>query len=463
MQQNKQKIHFIGIGGIGMSALAELMQAQGHQVSGSDRVGNNNTERLQNLGVHLSTNHSNDNINGCDIVVYSSAISDENCEMKTAKQKGIPMIKRGQLLATLFNKEFGIAVAGTHGKTTTSSMIAHLLLHAGMDPTYAIGGILHQKGSPAYLGKSNYFVAESDESDGSFLLLNPKIAVVTNIDEDHLENYEGDFKKLTSAFLQFIHNIDEDGLAIICIDNPIIKSLIPQIKRPFITYGFDETADYQAKNFSAKGLVSWFDCQRNDYLTEVCLSLPGRHNVSNATAVIALAEYLNIDEDVWLDALAHFGGVGRRFEYHGKYSLPEGCAEIYEDYGHHPNEIKATISAAQLAWPHSRLVLVFQPHRYTRTRDLMQEFADVLSEVDELILLEIYSAGEAEIQGVSSKALHQLIMQKGKVKPKLILDDKQLDDALQTLLQDNDIVIFQGAGSIGQMAKLVVNGSHAKN
>ncbi len=454
---DKKRIHFIGIGGAGMCGLAEIAFLQGYTVSGSDASSNQATDRLAKMGIRLSTSHDASNLKNAEAVVYSSAVKDHNVELQAARQAGLLCVKRGELLAELFNAKFGIAIAGTHGKTTTSSLVSHLLLHANLKPTFVIGGILNEVGSSAYLGSSNYFVAESDESDKSFLYLRPKIAIITNIDEDHLENYNGDFNELKKGFLDFIHNVDPKGLVIVCLDDPIIAELIPKIKRPIITYGFSEKADYRARDFSAKGLSTFFKVERKGKLTSLSLNLPGIHNVLNALAVIVLAEHLKVPEENYLEAMAHFAGVGRRFQYHGNYSLPKGEVQVYEDYGHHPNEIKATIQAAKHAWPDSRVAVIFQPHRYTRTRDLMEEFAKVLLDADVLVLLDIYSAGETEIPGITSQVLVDLINAHEKIPAKLIRIIEDLNAELRKLLQPGDIVLFQGAGSVGQMAKLFIS------
>lgn len=452
-----KRIHFIGIGGAGMCGLAEILHLRGYTVTGSDASQNQKTDQLSALGIHLSTHHDANNIHNIDAVVYSSAIKENNVELQAARKAGLPCVKRGELLAELFNAQYGIAVAGTHGKTTTSSLVSHLFLHAKLDPSFVVGGVLHEVSSSARLGHSDYFVAESDESDQSFLYLKPKIGIITNIDEDHLENYQGDFNQLKKAFLNFIHNIDPEGLVILCLDDPVIAELLPEIKRSYVTYGFSEKADYRASNFSPSGLMTHFNFEHKGRSRSAGLKLPGKHNVLNALAVIALSDYLNLDPKICLEALENFPGVGRRFQFHGKYALPKGEVQVYEDYGHHPNEIKATILAAKNAWPNSRVAVVFQPHRYTRTRDLMKEFAEVLSSADVLILLEIYSAGEAEIPGVNSQALVDLINQRETISAKLISMIDNLSGELSQLLQPGDIVLFQGAGSVGQMAKSFIS------
>jgi UDP-N-acetylmuramate--alanine ligase len=454
-----KRIHFIGIGGSGVSGLAEIAYLQGYSVTGSDASSNANTDRLAHLGIALSTEHDASHIQNTDAVVYSTAIKENNVELKAAREANLPCMRRGEFLAELFNLKYGIAVAGTHGKTTTSSLISHTLLYVGLNPTFVIGGVLKEVGSSAYLGDRDYFVAESDESDGSFLWLKPKVAIVTNIDRDHLENYQGDFNELKKAFLKFIHNVVVDGLVILCLDDPIVAELIPEIKRPYVTYGFSEKADYCARDFLPNGLKTQFSVTHAGKTRSINLTLPGVHNVLNAMAVIALADYLKVPEGKIEEALGSFKGVGRRFQFHGEYPVHAGLAQVYEDYGHHPNEVKATIQAAKDAWPQARVVVVFQPHRYTRTRDLMQEFVQVLLRADVLVLLDIYPAGEPEIPGINSEVLLNLINQYNKVPAKLIQVLDNLNSELNDLLQAGDIVLFQGAGSIGQMAKKFISHS----
>lgn len=456
-----KKIHCMGIGGIGVSAIAELLAKKGYEVTGSDIEENNNTRRLQQLGVNISMGHgSNNNITNADCVVYSSAISKDNTEYMAAVSAGIPLYKRGQMLAELMRDHYGIAVAGTHGKTTTSGLLAHTLLAGGMDPSYAVGGILNDLNSPAHLGKSQYFVAEADESDATLLFMNPNIIVITNIDEDHLETYKGDFNRLKDTFIEFIEKLPKDGKAVLCVDDPIIRELMPKIKRDVLTYGFSEDADYCAKDFLQSGIKSHFLATRpNNSTLTVELNMPGHHNALNALATVAVADLVHLEDAALQDSLMNFPGVDRRFRCHGEMQLQKGHALVIEDYGHHPKEIQAMLDATHEAWPDRRLVLVFQPHRYTRTRDLMQEFADVLRKADVLVLLEIYSASEKPIVGVNGRTLCQAVESVSSVKPIFVPDLAHLPVTLKSILQDQDVVILQGAGSVGTVA-VSLAGSH---
>lgn len=463
-QPKIKNIHFIGIGGIGMSGLAEILWKKGYQLSGSDIASNRVIEHLRSLGINIFLNHDAQNIKNADAAVYTSAISLENPEYTTAKAMGMPVIQRGQLLADIMLDYEGIAIAGTHGKTTTTAIIVHLLLTGKLDPSYAIGGILKNSDSPANLGKGPYFVAESDESDASFLLLRPKILIVTNIDADHLSTYQGSFSRLKQSFVKFIQSIPSDGLAILNKDDPGVAEIIPQLSCRYVTYGFENSADIQGKNYQSKKLQSVFDVRRvqENCDLSVKLNLPGFHNASNTLAVIALAKELKISDEILLSALATFPGVGRRFHSHGEIAVKNGTALLFDDYGHHPNEIKMTLRAAKQAWPDQRLVLVFQPHRYTRTRDLMADFAEVLREADLLIMLSVYSAGEAPIAGADAQTLCQRILEKGKINPIFVPELEELPVVLKDVLESGDIVLFQGAGSIGPMANKICQDKNFK-
>jgi UDP-N-acetylmuramate--alanine ligase len=450
-----KRIHCIGIGGIGVSALAGLLLEKGYLVSGSDLNENKNTERLKNLGVNIMIGHAPENIKKVDKVIYSSAISVDNPELSTAKAAGIPLLQRGEALAEFMDCYDGIAISGTHGKTTTSGLASYLLLTAGLDPSFLVGGLLQDKNRPSQLGSGRYFVAEADESDASFLYMHPKFAVVTNIDADHLETYDGDFEVLKNSFLSFLQAIPEDGAAIVCIDDPVVRSLLPRINCRYITYGFDEDADFQINNYHQKGLTSTFSVKRQNDLPTLSLqfTLPGKHNALNATAAVVVGTLLKIEDAQLQKGIATFPGVGRRFHYHGEMPVSDGLALVIEDYGHHPNEIKATLAAAKLAWPDRRVVLVFQPHRYSRTRDLYQEFCSVLSDASQLILLDIYTAGEAPIEGISAENLFNDVMLKSKNKPIFVEDLKHLPEMLKKHCRRDDVVIFQGAGNVGSFAK----------
>jgi len=457
--KNIKHVHCMGVGGIGVSAIAEILLRKGYQVSGSDIAENKNIARLQNLGAHIVLGHCESNIEDADLAVYSSAISKDNPEFIAAQNAGIPLFQRGQMLAELMQTYTGIAVAGTHGKTTTTGMIAHALLKGGMDPSFAVGGILNNIDSPVHIGKGKYFVAEADESDASLLFMNPNIIIVTNIDADHLETYGGKFDQLKKTFIQFLAKLSEKaGVAILCIDDPHVRDLIPFVKCKTITYGFDASADFSAHGFSQQGMQSHFTVKRPNGLSElsITLNMPGKHNVQNALATVVVAHCANVKDHLLLESLAQFPGVGRRFQCHGEIAVHDGRALVIEDYGHHPNEVKATLSAAHEAWPDRRIVVVFQPHRYTRTRDLMREFSEVLSEADILVLLEIYSAGEKPIPGVSGEVLCQDIENLASKKPIFVPDFKTLPTVLKNTLKNNDVVILQGAGSVGTMAVTLV-------
>ncbi len=455
-----KRIHCIGIGGIGVSALAALLLKKGYEVSGSDLVENNNTKRLQALGAKIIIGHVPESIDGVDRVVYSSAISTDNPEFCAAKAAGIPLLRRGEVLAELMSQYEGIAIAGTHGKTTTSSLVSFLLLSAGLDPSFLIGGLLQDKNRPSQLGSGAHFVAEADESDASFLYMKPKFAVVTNIDADHLETYDGDFKKLQDAFLLFLQAIPADGAAIVCIDDPIIRNLLPKIKCRCLTYGFSEDADFQILDYHQEGLTSLFKVDCKDYAEPLPIefTLPGKHNALNATAAVIIGSLLKVDDQRIKQGIANFPGVGRRFHCHGEMPVSDGLALAIEDYGHHPNEIKATLAAAKLAWPERRIVVVFQPHRFSRTRDLYQEFCTVLSDAHQLILLDIYTAGEKPIEGVSSERLLGDVSLEAESQPIYVSDIDHLPQALKKHCRRDDIVIFQGAGSVGSFARQLTEG-----
>ena len=405
-------IHCIGVGGIGLCGLAELLLARGYQVSGSDMAESKNTQRLRELGAMIFIGHGSEQLGTADAVVYSSAITSQNPEWQLAQERGLPMVKRGELLAELVNTTFGVAIAGTHGKTTTTSLTAHVLKHAGVDPSYVIGGIIEGDPSPVHVGQSDVLVAEADESDASFLYMHPRVAVITNIDADHLETYGGDFEQLKHAFVNFVHAMPPEGVVVACVDDPVVAMLCESFSRRVIRYGQTEDADVQIESVNQSGLTTNFTLRSASIQQPITLNMPGVHNVCNATAAAIIALELGCKPDTIATALRHFPGVGRRFHAHGELPVSNGSALLFDDYGHHPREIAATIHAARHAWPDRRIVLVFQPHRYSRTRDLMEEFADVLSDVDLLILLDIYSAGESPLPGVDSATLLQKIAQK---------------------------------------------------
>lgn len=448
-------IHFIGIGGIGMSGIAEVLINLGYIVTGSDLSKSPATERLTSLGIKITYCHIAENVADCDAVVVSSAIPKSNVEIETAKLRRIPVVPRAAMLAELMRFKHGIAVAGAHGKTTTTSLIATVFATAQLDPTFVIGGKVNSFGFNAKLGQGKYFIAEADESDASFLHLNPMVCVVTNIDRDHMETYDDDFNKLSDAFLEFIHRIPFYGLAILCIDDPAVRNLLPQISRPYLTYGCSADADIRALSWHISGRKTYFTVQIPGYAEPVAMqvNLSGKHNVLNALAAIAVGVDANVPLSCLQDSLVHFKGVGRRFELLGEYIVCGKKIVLLDDYGHHPNEVKAVIDAVRGSWPGRRLVMVYQPHRYSRTKALFENFAMTLSEVDVLVMLDVYSAGESSIPGIDSRTLCGNIRQRGAVDPIFVEDSEQLFNTLQNIVQDGDIILTQGAGNIGKIAK----------
>lgn len=460
LQQKKQamrrveRIHFVGIGGAGMGGIAEVLLNEGYKVSGSDIASGAVTERLAGLGAEIFIGHSAANIQGASVVVVSSAIKADNPEVSSARELRIPVVRRAEMLGELMRFRHGIAIAGTHGKTTTTSLMASVFAEAGADPTFVIGGLLNSAGSNARLGAGRYLIAEADESDASFLHLQPMATVITNIEADHMDTYQGDFEKLKATYLEFLHNLPFYGLAVVCLDDPVLRQLIPCIGRTVLTYGFSEDADYQISDFSQSGTVSQFvitDPAGNQ--REISLNLPGRHNALNATAVFALAQDEGIAEQAILTALSKFEGIGRRFQQYGEFDTGRGKVLLLDDYGHHPTEVAATVAAVRSAWPERRLVMCYQPHRYTRTRDLYDDFARVLSEVDTLLLLEVYAAGEAPIPGADSRSLARSIRARGQLEPIYVAQPADLAASLAEVLQDGDVVLTQGAGNIGALVK----------
>lgn len=450
-----QRVHFVGIGGAGMSGIAEVLVNQGFEVSGSDLAENRTTRHLQKLGATIFKGHDATNVEGSDVLVVSTAISDRNPEVAAARESRIPVVPRAEMLAELMRFRRGIAVAGTHGKTTTTSLTASLLAEAGMDPTFVIGGLLNAWGSHARLGQGEYLVAEADESDGSFLLLQPVIALITNIDRDHLEAYENSFENLKKAFLEFLHHLPFYGVAVLCLDDEQIAEMIPTVTRAVVTYGLSEHADIRGTDLMQDGRIMHFRAHlpnRSDAI-EVSLNLPGVHNVRNALGAIAIAWELGLDLPSIVRSLGSFEGIGRRFAEVGRFMVPNGEVMVVEDYGHHPSELEATITAARNGWPEKRIVTVFQPHRYTRTRDLFDEFSQVLASSDIVVLTDIYPAGEEAIDGVDSGALCQSIRARGRVNPILVSDVHDIPRELPCLLEDNDLVLLLGAGNIGLVAQ----------
>lgn len=444
-------IHFVGIGGAGMSGIAELLHNLGYEVSGTDVSDSRTTRHLRSLGINILLGHDESHVQGSDVVVYSSAVSMDNPEIKSAHQQRIPVIRRAQMLAELMRFRSGIAVAGTHGKTTTTSLIASLLAEGGFDPTYVIGGLLNSAGSHARLGSGKYLVAEADESDASFHHLQPVIAVLTNIDPDHLENYGGDFERLKTNFVEFINRLPFYGLAVICIDNPGSREITGKISNSFITYGIDNDADLMAQNIRYDKTITEFDVIQGSEQTwsGLRLNLPGKHNVLNALAAIAVATELGVAKQDIARALKNFQGIARRCNVLGDICIDNKTVMLIDDYAHHPEEIAAILSAVKTGWPGRRVVVVFQPHRFTRTRNLFDEFCKILAAVDVLILLEIYPAGEDPIPGVTGASLCQAIQAKGKLNPVFVENVADVGPVLPGLLLDQDIILILGAGNIG--------------
>ncbi|HEX6550449.1 MAG TPA: UDP-N-acetylmuramate--L-alanine ligase [Gammaproteobacteria bacterium] len=447
-------IHFVGIGGVGMSGIAEVLLNLGYQVSGSDLKQNATTRRLAELGAGLMLGHAAEHVAGADVIVISSAVTADNPEVAAARARRIPVVRRAEMLAELMRFRSGIAIAGTHGKTTTTSLVASVLSEGGLDPTFVIGGRLISAGTNARLGSGRYLVAEADESDASFLSLQPLVAVVTNIDADHLGTYEGDFSRLRATFVEFLHHLPFYGIAVLCIDDAEVRRILPEVSRPVLTYGTAEDADFRATDIRRAGRVTHFKVTRPGSASplEVTLNLAGTHNVLNALAAIAIAHDLEVADEAVLRALAGFEGVGRRFQIHGDINTPSGKVMLVDDYGHHPRELAATIAAAREGWPQRRLVVAFQPHRYSRTRDLFEDFAEVLSHVDALVLLEVYAAGETAIPGADARALARSIRNRGRVDPVFVARTQDLPEALLGVLRDGDLLLTLGAGDIGAMA-----------
>ncbi len=450
-----RRIHMIGIGGTGMSGIAEVLANLGYEVAGSDLRSSAVTERLQVRGIEVFIGHAAENLGAADVVVSSSAVDNSNPEIIAARELRIPVVPRAEMLAELMRYRHGIAVAGTHGKTTTTSLIASVFGEAGLDPTFVIGGLLNSVGSNAQLGGSRFLIAEADESDASFLHLQPMVAVVTNIEADHMETYGGDFAVLKRTFLEFLHNLPFYGLAVLCLDDPVVAELLPEVSRPTLTYGFSANADYRITDVAKSGLSTAFVIQRPGGLSPlpVTVNMPGTHNVLNATAAVAVACDEGLDDGAIQAGLANFSGVGRRFEQLGEIAFAAGAGLLVDDYGHHPTEVAATLDSARQAWPDRRIIMIYQPHRYTRTRDLYEDFVAVLSRFDALILLDVYAAGEAPIPGADSRNLARSIRQRGLVEPIFVEDIADVPAVLSGIFRDGDIVITQGAGSVGRLAQ----------
>lgn len=452
-----RRVHFVGIGGVGMSGIAEVLCTLGYEVSGSDNADNAATRRLAALGARVLRGHAAANVLGADCIVVSSAIKPDNPELMEARAQRIPIVPRAEMLAELMRFRRSIAVAGTHGKTTTTSLTASVLGEGGLDPTFVIGGQLLAAGANAKLGQGQWLVAEADESDGSFLRLNPLVAIVTNIDADHLENYGGDFARVQAAFSEFLHRLPFYGLAVLCIDDPEVAKLAADTPRHVTTYGLSPEADVRAEHVRQSGAAMRFElCLPDGSRTEVELALPGLHNVQNALAAAAVGWQLGVAPGKIANAFRRFAGIGRRFNVLADAKLPRGgTATLVDDYGHHPRELAAVFAAARGGWPGRRLVVAFQPHRYSRTRDLFDDFAAVLSEVDALVLTEVYPAGEAPIAGADAKSLARAIRTRGRVDPVVVNAAGELAAVLQDVLQDGDLVLLMGAGDIGAAAQLL--------
>lgn len=451
-----RRIHFIGIGGAGMCGIAEVLKNQGYTISGSDLKASKNTERLEQMGVQVFIGHHADNIVGAHVLVVSTAIDQDNPEIKAAIEQHIPLVRRAEMLGELMRYRHGIAVAGTHGKTTTTSLLTCMLAEEGLDPTYVIGGLLNRTGTNAALGASRYLVAEADESDASFLYLQPMAAIVTNIDADHMETYGGSFETLKDTFIQFLHNLPFYGLAVVCGDDPVVRELLPRVGRPLLTYGFNDDNDIQAVNVRQAGMQTFFTVLRKERAPlELVISIPGLHNVLNALAAIGVATDEGVSDAAIARALESFSGVGRRFQIQGEFATADGSGvvKLIDDYGHHPKEVEATIKALRQSHPDQRLVMLFQPHRFSRTRDCFDDFVEVLSQVDALLLMDVYPAGEKPIVGADSRSLARSIRLRGQVEPIMVEPyDTLLPQILRSVLRAGDVLLTQGAGNVGSVS-----------
>ncbi len=454
-----RSIHFVGIGGAGMCGIAEVLLNQGYRITGSDLKRSAATDRLKNMGAKIYFRHEAANVAKADVVVYSSAINKRNLEIKAAISQQKPLIPRAEMLAELMRYRHSIAIAGTHGKTTTTSIVASVLAAGGLDPTYVIGGLLNSSGSNAGLGESRYLVAEADESDASFMHLQPMVAAVTNIEADHMATYGGDFENLKTYFVEFLHNLPFYGLAVLCIDDPGVKSIISELSRPILTYGFSKEADYRITEFQQKAGQIDFRVTRPERKRplKIKLAMPGRHNALNATAAVAIAADEGVSDKAIIKGIRGFAGVGRRFDVQGNFPISGGEVTLIDDYGHHPSEVAATVDALRSGWPDRRLVMVFQPHRYSRTADLYEDFVEVLSAVDVLLLLDVYSAGESKIPGADSRSLTRSIRLRGKVEPLYVKKEADLRHILSEILLPEDMVLTQGAGSVGGLSRLLAS------
>jgi UDP-N-acetylmuramate--alanine ligase len=449
-----ERIHFVGIGGAGMSGIAEVLVNEGYRISGSDLAPNAVTESLTQKGAEIFFGHAADNVSGASVVVVSTAIAQDNPELVAARELRIPVVRRAEMLAELMRYRHGIAIAGTHGKTTTTALMTQIYSEAGLDPTFVNGGLVKSAGTNARLGCSRYLIAEADESDASFLHLQPMVSVVTNIEADHMDTYGGDFEVLKQTFIDFLHNLPFYGLAVMCVDDPVVRELLPRIGRQIITYGFSDDADVRIvgyKQYAHQGHFTISRAGKPDL--NVKLNIPGKHNALNATAAVAVATEEGVDDDAIIRALLEFQGTGRRFDHLGEFDTGNGNVMLVDDYGHHPSEVDVTIQAARAGWEKKRLVMIFQPHRYSRTRDLYEDFAHVLEQVDVLLMLDVYSAGEVAIPGADGRSLCRTIRGRGKIDPIFVPTSDDLPSVLANILQNDDLLLTQGAGDVGKIAR----------
>ncbi|MBK9349555.1 MAG: UDP-N-acetylmuramate--L-alanine ligase [Sulfuritalea sp.] len=462
MKHKVKRIHFVGIGGSGMSGIAEVLANQGYEVSGSDLGASATTQRLAGRGIRVVIGHAAENVADADAVVVSTAVKEDNPEVRMARERRLPVVPRAQMLAELMRIKQGIAIAGTHGKTTTTSLVASCLAEGGLDPTFVIGGRLNSAGANARLGSGEFLVAEADESDASFLFLSPVVSVVTNIDADHMETYGHDFGRLKQAFVDFLHRLPFYGVAVVCGDDANVREIIPRVSKQIVTYGIDGEANFRAEDIVADAGTMRFTCVRTNGSVSrlpIVLNLPGRHNVLNALAAIAVATEVGVGDTAIIKALADFRGVGRRFQRYGEVACPGGGTfTLVDDYGHHPVEMAATLAAARGAFPGRRLVLAFQPHRYTRTRDCFEDFVKVLSGVDALLLGEVYAAGEAPIIAADGRSLVRALRVAGRIEPIFVEEIAAMPAAILAAARDRDVVITMGAGSIGGVPGKLADG-----
>ncbi len=446
-------VHFVGIGGAGMGGIAEVIANIGFSVSGSDVAESPMTQRLSGLGISVYKGHAAENIEDANVVVVSSAIDENNPEIIAARESNIPVVPRAEMLAEIMRFSNGIAVAGTHGKTTTTSLVTSVLAEGGLDPTFVIGGKLNSTACNSKLGTGEYLVAEADESDASFLLLKPMISIVTNIDADHLSTYNGNFEKLKSTFVEFLHHLPFYGLAILCVDDEHVCDILPRVTRTIVSYGIHYPADIRAMDVRYDATQSYFTVLREGKKSlDITLNMPGEHNVQNALAAIAVASEIGVNDEAIVNGLKKFQGVGRRFECYGDIQTAQGTITLVDDYGHHPTEMKATMQAVRTAWPERRMVVLFQPHRFTRTRDLFEDFSKVLSDPDVLLLMDVYAASEEPIAGADGRSLARSIRNRGQVDPVFIETEDDIDAMLLSQLQQGDVLLTLGAGNIGAIS-----------